>query len=338
MTRQYRISKKRWINETGRFKPNHSVGVNISRSANSARNTNLAREESRAPELPAILYDTLQVPTISDERYLKAIVDFQSELHPNNFVFKYCSTCSRISSTLSFVPLSDIPQDIFLLQNAPLELQEAGPPTKDCEQGLTYMLYEIFNDRRGEYCTVCDECLEDISNGEMPLFSIPNFCFPEPQPELFQDISVAETLLISKVYPRTVIYQNRMHQKNSHSYMKGHCVSFENDIANPVTVLPRSNDDLNQILRVVFVGTSQQSPYLPKINTVNSEKVLQCLRWLKQFNIRYRDIIISENLTEPLYVPVVERIETLEQVRDRIPLHHSFEISEEELSWRNENV
>ncbi|KAI8892307.1 hypothetical protein BC833DRAFT_511850, partial [Globomyces pollinis-pini] len=141
---------------------------------------------------------------------------------------------------------------------------------------------------------ICDECCEAIYQDEIPTFSIPNYCFPESSSQYFEDLSIAETLMISKVYPRTVIYQHRAFQKGGHSYMKGHCVSFENDICNAVTVLPRTNDDLDGILRIVFIGMCNIDPRIPKVNTVNGNRVIACLRWLKKNHSGYKDITISE--------------------------------------------
>ncbi|KAJ2987313.1 hypothetical protein HDV02_006251, partial [Globomyces sp. JEL0801] len=210
------------------------------------------------------------VPNIDDTKLLEILSDFQNMLHPNAFKLKFCHVCSRMSETLAKIALSNFNEEHFLLSAAVEQLQLANPPTVTSRDGFTYLLYELCSEQNEEYCNVCEECSESILKSDIPLFSIPNACFPEPKPECMDDLSIVETLMISKIYPRSVIYQHRMHAKGVHSYMKGHCVSFENDINNMVTILPRTNEDLNGILRIVLVGDFQGVPNLPKVNTVNA--------------------------------------------------------------------
>ncbi|KAI8892636.1 hypothetical protein BC833DRAFT_509952, partial [Globomyces pollinis-pini] len=138
----------------------------------------------------------------------------------------------------------------------------------------------------------CNDCIIDVINKRIPLFSIPNYCFPESVPDCLKDFTLAETLMISKVYPRTVIYQHRLSTKGGHSFLKGHCVSYENNVGNAVTILPRTNAQLDELLRVVFVGSSYSLPNLPRVNELNRVKVIDGLLWLKENNSNYRNVTI----------------------------------------------
>ncbi|KAI8892831.1 hypothetical protein BC833DRAFT_638023 [Globomyces pollinis-pini] len=145
---------------------------------------------------------------------------------------------------------------MFGYEESSLELQRFKPPMVKNRNGISYLLYNITRNDDGEHCKVCDDCVKDINEERLPLYSIPNYCFPEHQPDILKDLSIAESLFISKIYPRSIIYQHQMHSKGGHSYIKGHCLSFENDLSNLVTILPRTVNDVNQLLRVVFVGSN----------------------------------------------------------------------------------
>ena len=68
--------------------------------------------------------------------------------------------------------------------------------------------------------------------------------------------------------------------------MKGHAISFRQDVAGFVRVLPRAPDQLG----IVMIRSAARGAQLP----ANKQKILRALSWLKQNHPDYSDIEISQ--------------------------------------------
>jgi hypothetical protein len=132
------------------------------------------------------------------------------------------------------------------------------------------------------------------------------------------------------------VYQCTNANRGSHSYLKGHIISFDNDISNSVQVLPRSSESLHEILKVVFIGPNQAKyGRLPKVNQIRTENLHKALVWLKENKVGYQDIQIQELEGNEIVYHPIEGGEEVEEIQRRIPLHARFEIEDEELVWRH---
>lgn len=99
---------------------------------------------------------------------------------------------------------------------------DAMPKIYSSEFDDELLVHSIHNDERGEYIYMCAECHRDVVRNEaLPKYSIPNYVFPEVVPVELQDLSVAETLMISKSFPRCIIYVLAHDSRMAHRYLKG---------------------------------------------------------------------------------------------------------------------
>ena len=93
-----------------------------------------------------------------------------------------------------------------------------------------YVSYECFNihiheinDWQTENIKICTPCYSDLFEKKVPIYSIPNSFFPERAPEVITKLSIAETLLISKVFHRSIVWESQY----SHSRLNHHVVCFD---------------------------------------------------------------------------------------------------------------
>lgn len=148
---------------------------------------------------------------------------------------------------------------------------------------------------------VCQACLPHknpnyfIKENALPVWykgckidSEPNFHVPSE----LQGLTITEKLLIQRVSPFVPLE----HIKNGTFGLRGHVCAFEQDIQEFTTRLPKAPDDI-EILRIQQTIRAEigSEVFHRKSFLVRRSKVLAALRWLKQNNIHYRDIIIDES-------------------------------------------
>jgi len=109
-------------------------------------------------------------------------------------------------------------------------------------------------------------------------------------PSELQHLTLAEKLLIQRVSPLVPV----VHIKNGILGTRGHVVSFFQDMSGIFTELPRLPTDITMI-KVVRTGVTADGENVQNVFTVNRSRILNALKWLKQHNPLYKDIIINES-------------------------------------------
>ena len=130
----------------------------------------------------------------------------------------------------------------------------------------------------------CQRCAsERLPTGIPQTFSLENDMYPGRQPECLKVLNSVETAAISLICPVISIYRLRYGATG----MKGHSISFHQDIESIINVLPRTPEDLPFI---VIKAPHQEIPL-----KANRFHILHALQFLKQNNPEYSDITIDED-------------------------------------------
>jgi hypothetical protein len=108
-------------------------------------------------------------------------------------------------------------------------------------------------------------------------------------PRELQNLTIAEKLLIQRVSPLVPV----IHVKNGSLGIRGHVVSFFQDISGICNELPKIPADVS-LVKVIRSGTTATGENISRSFTVNRNRVLAALHWLKRNNPLYNDIIINE--------------------------------------------
>lgn len=107
-------------------------------------------------------------------------------------------------------------------------------------------------------------------------------------PEELACLSMYEKLLIR----RCANFVPSVHLKNGIFGLKGHCVTFPQDITEMCDELPQRKETLLTFVR--NIGNKDTDAVFPISLRVNRLKVLNALKWLKKHNPFYRNIQIKE--------------------------------------------
>ncbi len=109
----------------------------------------------------------------------------------------------------------------------------------------------------------------------------------EIPPEL-KRLSMAEKCLIR----RCSTYVPSVHLSNGVFALKGHCVTFPQDITAMCNELPLRKEAVVVFIR--YLGNKNTTAVYPKSLRVNRQNILDALFWLKRHNLLYSDITIVE--------------------------------------------
>ena len=282
---------------------------------------------------------SVNVPLISDELYYQAITGLQTALDPEQMLPNSCDICGIQNVNLISKKITDRCLDIYSANALYIGTRPVFFSRILCK---LFNLYSIRTHAIGEeYILICSTCERHTKREEISPFSILNNVYPEPVPLLMKTWTLAETLAMSKVYPRSIVYKAKeVANNNSHSYLTGHIVSFENSVGNVTQVLPRDKNQLSQNLQVIFSGQVSSGYFnLPKINQLNKEKLINGTTWLIANKKGYEDIILRNMLhddDEYFIDPVIDTTE--ETLKQSVPAHVEFTITDEERIIRHQDV
>ncbi len=119
-----------------------------------------------------------------------------------------------------------------------------------------------------------------MRRGKNPHFEIPQ--------ELKQ-LTVAERLLIR----RCATFAPSVHLYNGTFALKGHCVTFPQDITQKCNELPHRKEQVLVFIR--YIGNKDTSAVYPKSMQVNWRNVTDTLLWLKKHNPHYSNVTINKS-------------------------------------------
>ncbi len=84
-----------------------------------------------------------------------------------------------------------------------------------------------------------------------------------------------------------------IHLSNGTFALKGHCVTFPQDITEMCNELPLRKEAV--VVFILYIGNKDTSAVYPKSLRVKEQNVLEALLWLKEHNAHYADITINKS-------------------------------------------
>ena len=141
-------------------------------------------------------------------------------------------------------------------------------------------------------------------------------------PLVLSELTMAEKILIRRYQP----YIPSHHIRNGVYGIKGHCVTFMQDISDVCNVLPRQKESVVTFVR--WLSNKKVGRPFPKQMKVRKKQVLDALRWLKIYHSGYHDIIINESNLD--WIGDDDCANIAEQSGHNIQVENSKEQNEEE--------
>ena len=152
---------------------------------------------------------------------------------------------------------------------------------------------------RAKICHCCWASLEDGSSSLLPPFSLANNLWVGPVPNILDELTIPEQLLISHLYPRVYVF--KLHPKGGFAGnastlqrgLRGTVSTYEMDLPGILSMvqgslMPRVPKILASLISVTFVGSGAlPKNWLQNIFRMRRNVVLQALLHLKAMNTKY---------------------------------------------------
>ncbi|CAF1357094.1 unnamed protein product, partial [Adineta steineri] len=153
-------------------------------------------------------------------------------------------------------------------------------------------------------CDICIECWSSLTKEKIPKFSVANKVWMGDIPKELQGLTIPEQRLIAIYRHNSCIVKlhSSFHSTaTAQSAIKGNCISFPQNVVNIAATLPLELDEICDSLKIIFVGCRiPERNQLKTVLTVRKKKVSEALRWLRQNNPLYRNIIINQSVIDKL--------------------------------------
>ncbi|CAF1442322.1 unnamed protein product [Adineta steineri] len=178
----------------------------------------------------------------------------------------------------------------------------------------------MYQENNVNMCTLCQKCSYGLSKEQISKFSVANNMWLHDIPVELQGLTIPEEKLISLHRHNSCIIklQSPFHSMaTAQGALKGNCITFHQNTPNIVNSLPLRMVDLCDTLKVIFIeARPPERLQLKRVLTVRKKNIVEALRWLKKYNILYKNIDINlDNIAQLPEDDIPEPImTTMEQI------------------------
>ena len=156
-----------------------------------------------------------------------------------------------------------------------------------------------------ESYSLCGTCFNSIKKLKSPKFGLSNLVNTVPcqlYPKELEGFTSVEEVFIARAHP--VILILKLHSSKSsiavsYQWVRGHAVMFSQ---NPEPLLDLLSSDTLILYDVIRIVWARDRPHtaadIQPFATVQREKILTALCWLKENNVLYRNIVINTDLLQ----------------------------------------
>lgn len=219
-----------------------------------------------------------------------------------------CASCSRSKATLKYTEVAagdglfeKLNLDVLHVYNP--ELANVMQVSGDAKYWKYRELNRVMLDGRGVVDSeggsfvlhLCDECIGTLKKNKIPRLSLANNLYRGRLPDEFNDLTWVEEMMCARYLSTAVIARLDLgHDKYPGRILRGNTCAHEMNTLSTAQVLPRTPDNINGLISVVFLG-----PILPSERDleepfyVRRDKVWRFLQWLKENNELYMDLALD---------------------------------------------
>lgn len=197
----------------------------------------------------------------------------------------------------------ELPFDVHLLQNSNAWI--ADPEI--FQYGIDVLDGAMLDGRgikdrteNGLQLQICTECRSGLKKGKVPRLALANHLYRGTLPDEFKDLTWVEEMVCAKY--RNTAHVARIYQSSDPSQPKvfyGNTCAHDMNVVSTASVLPRTPEDVNGMLSVVFIGPGKfNANNLGPMYRIRKRKVWRFLVWLKTNNRLYADIMLDESIMD----------------------------------------
>ena len=229
--------------------------------------------------------------------------DIHELLSARNFQTRFCSAVPELPSFVG------VPWDILRDSGVPVPRHLLRDPSV-CSEDDAWLLHFPTTAARASYtstvgkatavhlmaCRSCLPCLR-ANPARMPPLALANNNWLGPAPLELSTLTQAELLFIARGFSHVVLRQLRTagDPRSRQQGLVGGIVAFPQDGGPLLDLLPRRAGELAEYFSVVFSSDDSDKVRSHRALLVRRTRVAAALRRLKQHNLHYADVCISED-------------------------------------------
>ncbi|KAF6741986.1 hypothetical protein DFP72DRAFT_831842, partial [Ephemerocybe angulata] len=206
------------------------------------------------------------------------------EISPHAVEESGCCVCGQLSLRTHLIPFDEATYELDILE----ELGSTRLERTAGHEPVSNMKGPVLDVNLKDICLSCHDCLK---HGKRPTRALANHLWVGEVPECLQDLTLAECAMISRVrYNRCVV-----RVATGHAKMIANVVAFEHPSKKIYERLPMAQDELAEVLSIVYTGVEppgdddlKRTPVL-----VRRHKIQNALEWLKLNHRDYIDLSID---------------------------------------------
>ncbi|KAG2340436.1 hypothetical protein BDR05DRAFT_937867 [Suillus weaverae] len=147
---------------------------------------------------------------------------------------------------------------------------------------------------------ICSQCHSSLSHNRVPPLALANGLYRGCLPEQFHDLTWLEEKVCA-IYCITA-HVTCLFQSTDPSQPKvfhGNTCAHDMNVMSTATVLPRTPEDINGFISVVFIGPDKFDPKcMGSLFHVRKQKIWAFLTWLKSHNHLYADLPLDSAIMD----------------------------------------
>ncbi|PPQ75657.1 hypothetical protein CVT26_001814 [Gymnopilus dilepis] len=173
---------------------------------------------------------------------------------------------------------------------------------------------------------LCHDCLTSLKAARLPRFALANNLFRGELPDRFKDLTWVEEMACA--VHRTTAHVSRIYQSSDPAQPRvfhGNTCAHDMNIVSTAEVLPRTPDNVNGMLSVVFIGPGKyKADCLKHMFSVRKAKIWDFLYWLKYEarNPLYQSVVLDKR-----NIDLYPENDTLPGVADRVLHDQSLSVA-----------
>jgi hypothetical protein len=142
------------------------------------------------------------------------------------------------------------------------------------------------------WMSICSECMSAIRSRQLPKFAIANGFFVGRLPAHLNGLTIPERFMTQLTSMSAI---TRVMRGGRHRCIRSHCLAFDCTPGAPISLLPRSIDDVSSY-RVVMVGdfTIGQDAKVKRMHRIRNDRVKSVFIFYKAYNHLNESVLPNE--------------------------------------------
>ncbi|KAJ3752057.1 hypothetical protein EV360DRAFT_89122 [Lentinula raphanica] len=242
-------------------------------------------------------------PPLTQSKVNKVISQWNEAFSPDKFQEAGCVVCGQLTPVRQLSPIKHVSNLLSVLEADGVTRKQRSSTHDPIQEHTGPVLDHSAGSR------VCDDCRSSLRKGSVPKLALAHGLWLGDVPDVLKNLTFYEKILIARVQHTRCFVRVQKSAGNKYCKLVSNVIAFENPTPHIYNVLPPPRKDMDDVLAVMFSGTSKPTDddYKNALLLLRHHVIAPALEWLIVNHFDYTDVTFSpENLAQyPENVPPV---------------------------------